>query len=174
MKKLFLYLVLAIALFITACGKDDFVNPEDTMFKKLARGNGVWDIAAVEVFTGNGTTEELDTTYNPDVQYVFHEASEIIGGTSITYNAVAITAPNQVGIRYALWGEQERIIFTDYALSVFDPQLTFTVTTNKRNSQVWETYQTQPNGINYTRTVYRLEYCGSCEPLMPPFQLGGI
>jgi len=164
-----------IAILATACGKDDVVNPEKALFKRLSADGGVWDLEKIEEYTfdnqGNETLANT-TVPSPGTQYVFYEHSEIFDYAEqmdLSYLAVAVLTKGQGGIRYALWAENNRVIFEDYGI-ILGPQITYTVRENKSNKQVWEVYTTG----TFKRTVYYLKHCPNCEPYYPNYQAGGI
>jgi hypothetical protein len=174
MKRIIL-LFSIITLLATACGKDNVVNPENALYKRLSASGGVWDLEKIEVYSfdnqGNETLENT-TVPSPGTQYVFYEHSEIFDYAEqydLAYNAVAVLTKDQGGTRYSLWAENDRIIFKDYAV-IIGAQQTFTVRENKPHKQVWEVYTTNP----FTRTVYYLKHCPGCEPYYPNYQAGGI
>lgn len=173
MQKVVIMLV-AIAVFAAACGKDDFVNPEKTLFKRLARDGGVWEVEKIEEYSiANDGTETLDTTLYRDRQYVFYEHSEVFSYEEyfdLSYNAVAVLNKGQGGVRYAAYAEQERVIFEDYGVIV-GPQITFTVRENKPSKQVWDVYENSPSKKRIS--VY-LKHCPGCEPYYGPEFIGGI
>lgn len=168
-------LISIIAILATACGKDNVVNPEKTLFKRLSANGGVWDLEKIEEYTfdnqGNETLANT-TVPSPGTQYVFYEHSEIFDYAEqmdLSYLAVAVLTKDQGGIRYALWAENNRIIFEDYGI-ILGPQITYTVRENKSNKQVWEVYTTG----TFKRSVYYLKHCPNCEPYFPNYQAGGI
>jgi hypothetical protein len=168
-------LISIIAILATACGKDNVVNPEKALFKRLSANGGVWDLEKIEEYTfDNQGNETLANTTVPSLgtQYVFYEHSEIFDYAEqmdLSYLAVAVLTKDQGGIRYALWAENNRIIFEDYGI-ILGPQITYTVRENKSNKQVWEVYTTG----TFKRKVYYLKHCPNCEPYFPNYQAGGI
>lgn len=171
MKKL-LYIFALATIVLSACGKDDPINPEKVLFKRLSADGGVWTIEKIEHYTISNGNETLDSTYYRDRQYVFYEHSEVFDYAQqmdLSYLAVAVLNKDQGGVRYALWAEGERIIFEDFGV-VLGPQYTFTVRENKKHNQVWEVYDTNP----FERTVIYLKHCPNCEPYYPIGQLNSI
>lgn len=154
---------VAFLMLICACGKEDFVNPEDTGFGRLSKGNGVWKVASFEYvsFDNNGNAT-VDSVITNQSQFVFFRKSEIIGGAVVSYNAVAIEVFNQGSVGYEVWSEDKRVIFHTPGSS-FDEVYVYTIKENKAKKQVWEIINNDGSG----KRVLTLDYCSSCEPLYP-------
>jgi hypothetical protein len=150
-------LVLVVLLSLFSCRKDDSINPEDTLFKRLSRGNGIWEVESVEYrkYKTDGTYE-VDSLTTPDLQYIFYVKSYIIEGVSIDINSITLARPNSLGFTYDIWAEEERVVFYTDPL-YFD--YVFSVKENKPNKQVWVS-----NGTYETSIYITLKKCPSCEP----------
>lgn len=156
-------LLLAVVLLASACGKDDFVNPEDTGFGRLSKGNGVWTLTSFEyVSFDNSGNATVDSVITNNGQFIFFRKSIYAGGAVVSYNAVAIEQLGVGSISYEVWSEDKRIIFHTPGSS-FDEAYVYTIKENKPKKQVWEVINPDGSG----KRVLTLEYCRSCEPLYP-------
>ncbi|MBX7094113.1 MAG: hypothetical protein K1X56_05285 [Flavobacteriales bacterium] len=160
--------ILCLSLF-SSCGKDDPINPEDVLFKRLSTGNGIWKLEKVEYisFDANGN-ETLDSALIPDQQYIFYEKSEEIDGLIISYHAVSISEPNNTGITYSIWAEKERVIFYPVG-DILNSVAEFAVEKDEKNKQTWIRF-VNLNG----KVVFHLEKCPDCTPYYTPYTENGI
>lgn len=175
MKKI-AYLFGITILLLSACGKDNFVYPERVLYKRLAAQGGVWECEKFEHYTITGGVETFDSTYYRERQFVFYEHSEIFDyntQSDIAYYAVAVLNKGVGGTKYALWAEEDRIVFEDYGTSVAAPQYTFTIRENKAHEQVWEVYNFVADAT-FERIVITLKHCPNCEPYYPLYEISTI
>jgi len=164
MKKIFLLFPL-FALLLSACGKDDPINPEDVLFKHLSDGNGIWTVDKIEnwTFDANGN-KTLQSVSEPDQQIIFYERSEDINGVVITYNAASVCNPDGSNTTYACEAERDRVIFRppgDNLNAVY----TFTVMENDKRKQKWM-MEVDINGMQ----ILYISKCNSCEAYYPNYQ----
>lgn len=159
MKK-FLFILCIIAA--VSCGKDDPVNPEYVLFRKLSKGKGIWEVKKIEQYTYDAQgNETLASTATPEQQYIFYVKSEYVNGLIISYNAVTVAEKGLGGITYGIYAEKERVIFHPVGDNL-NANFVFNVIENKRNSQLWST-----NVSDSTKTLIYLDKCNSCDPYYP-------
>ncbi|MFN9392323.1 MAG: hypothetical protein ACK57W_03270 [Flavobacteriales bacterium] len=167
MKKVNQLFLMLICVMMGACGKDDVVNPEDTLFRRLSRGKGIWTIVSIKDYNilpeGASLVEEI----NPDGQYIFYLNSEFVGGVEISLNTLAAVVKEGENVsvfRYLIHAEWERFtIYTD----PLEADAVYTVVENSRDTQVWTRYEVNYETQETTMREITLEYCPNCEPIYP-------
>ncbi|GEM_PF-4451552 len=156
---------MVISLLLASCGKDDFVNYEDALFKELSRGGGIWTVESIADFQvlPDGT-DSLLSEQTPDVQYIVYSYANLENGLVTYVNTLTTASRDSSGqvstFHYSIWAEKSRITLYDGINS----QYVYTIVERSRNTHIWQRFTVDYTTQVTTKRVITLKHCSSCEP----------